>query len=105
MSYQGQVTLKFLLTSVETGSMATCLSTYKSRPAAIHVVIRCEAIIPHRAPLPLATGHKAASTNTPSRAPEVADVTSSEPSTTPPTIPTQSDRHIMTIAAMIIRIY
>lgn len=64
----------------------------------MQVVIKCEQIIPHNAPLPLATGNRAASTNTPSKAPEVADVTSKEPSTTPPTMPTQRDRHIMTTA-------
>ena len=51
--------------------------------------------MPHKAPFPLAIGQRAAKMKTPSKAPEVAEVTNREPSTTPPTMPTQSDRHIM----------
>jgi hypothetical protein len=93
-----EIRLILVPTSLDNGSMATLLSTYISLPTAIQVVITCDAIIPQKAPLPLATGHSAANTNTPSNAPDVAEVTSRDPSTTPPTTPTHSDKPMITNA-------
>lgn len=75
--------------------MATLSLTYKSLPVAIHAVIKCAINMPLNAPLPLATGNMAARRKTPRRAPEVAEVTRREPSTTPPTRPTDRDRHMI----------